>query len=51
MPQLIEGYSIYDKKDLQNLYEGYTNLLGALNMLIDMAKASRKKRKRIIGSL
>jgi hypothetical protein len=45
--QLIEGYSIYDKKDLQNLYEGYTNLLGALNMLIDMAKASRKTRKRM----
>ncbi len=45
--QLIEGYSIYDKKDLHNLYEGYANLIGALNMIIDMAKASRKTRKRV----
>jgi hypothetical protein len=44
--QLIEGYAIHDKKDIENLYEGYKNLLGALTMLIDMAKASRKTRKR-----
>ncbi len=44
--QLIEGYAIYDKKDVQNLYEAYTNLIGELNVLIDMAKANRKTRKR-----
>tara|TARA_B100001287_G_scaffold271098_1_gene270867 strand:- start:1284 stop:2558 length:1275 start_codon:yes stop_codon:yes gene_type:complete len=44
--QLIEAYQIHDKKDVQNLYDGYANLIGALNMLIDMAKASRKTRKR-----
>ena len=46
--QLVEGYSVHDKKDLQNLYEGYTNLIGALNMLIEMAKASRKTRKELL---
>ena len=44
--QLVEGYQVHNKKDVQDLYDGYTNLIGALNMLIEMAKASRKTRKR-----
>jgi len=44
--QLIEGYSIYDKKDLKKLYDAYGNIIGALNVVIEASKANRKTRKR-----
>lgn len=44
--QLIEGYQIYDKKDIKKLYDAYGNLIGALNVVIEASKANRKTRKR-----
>ena len=44
--QLIEGYKIYDKKDIKKLYDAYGNLIGALNVVIEASKANRKTRKR-----
>jgi len=44
--QALEGYAIYDKKDLKSLLAGYNNLIGALHVVIEMSKANRKTRKR-----
>ena len=44
--QLVEGYKIYDKKDIKKLYDAYGNLIGALNVVIEASKANRKTRKR-----
>ena len=44
--QLVEGYKIYDKKDIKKLYDAYSNLIGALNVVIEASKANRKTRKR-----
>ena len=44
--QLVEGYKIYDKKDIKKLYDAYGNPIGALNVVIEASKANRKTRKR-----
>ena len=44
--QLIEAYACYDKKGLQRRFEGFQNFMGALEVVIDTAKANRKTRKR-----
>jgi len=44
--QLIEAYSCYDKKGLQRRFEGFQNFMGALEVVIDTARANRKTRKR-----
>jgi len=44
--QLIEGYSNSTKEDLKKYYEALTHIIGALDVIIDTAKANRKPRKR-----
>ena len=44
--QLIEGYNLSNKDDIKKYYEALTNIMGALDVIIDTAKANRKPRKR-----
>lgn len=44
--QLKEAYSCYNKKGLQRRFEGFQNFMGAIEVVIDRAKANRKTRKR-----
>ena len=43
--QLSEGYSHMSKKDLKHMIQAYETVIGALNLVIDAAKANRKPRK------
>jgi len=45
--QLIEAYSDFDKKDVKKYLEALTLFMGALDIIIDTARANRKPRKRI----
>lgn len=43
--QLSEGYSHMSKKNLKHMIQAYETVIGALNLVIDAAKANRKPRK------
>lgn len=45
--QIIEAYSVYDKKQIQTKVKSLNDLIGALDVIINTAKANRKPRKRI----
>lgn len=45
--QMIEAYSCYTKKSLEKKVLALQNILGALNVIIETAKANRKPRKRV----
>jgi len=45
--QLIEAYADFEKKDVKKYYEALMLFMGALDIIIDTAKANRKPRKRI----
>ena len=45
--QLIEAYADFEKKDVKKYLEALMLFMGALDIIIDTAKANRKPRKRI----